>query len=159
MKNKKNKAAIAAAVCLTCIIALLPLLYSQTKDSDSATVAAITKLENEGVKADLANDKSFFENNTAPDYVSGSSLGAWDDKASTLKTMADPANNKVNSESMSDLKVTSYGNVAIARYSETYDSIFRGKPLARTVICTDTWVKQSNAWKEVAGHCSQKAQE
>jgi hypothetical protein len=152
------KIRIAAAVCLTCITALLPLLYSQTKDSDS-TVAAITKLENEGTKADLANDKSFYEKNTTADYVAGSSFGDWEDKASTLKDMADPANNKTNSESMSDLKVTSYGNVAIARYSETYDSIYHGKPRSRTVICTDTWVKQGNAWKEVANHCSQKAQE
>ena len=114
---------------------------------------------NEGTKADLANDKSFFENNTTADYVGGSSFGDWEDKASTLKDMADPANNKTNSESISDLKVTSYGNVAIARYSEIYDSIYHGKPRSRTIICTDTWVKKGNAWKEAASHCSQKAQE
>jgi hypothetical protein len=154
----RNKAAIATLVGLTCIIALLPL-YSQSKGGDSATVAAITKLENEGVKADLANDKSFIQNNTTPDFVAGLSLGVWEDKGSMLKAMGDPANNKTNSESISDLKVTSYGNVAIARYAETYDSIRNGKPLARTVLCTDTWVKQGGAWKEAASHCSQKGQE
>ena len=155
----KSKAASAAAVCLTCIIALLPLLYGQSKSGDSETVAAITKLENEAVKADLASDKSFTQNNTTPDYVAGLSLGVWEDKASVLKDLDDPANNKTKSESISDLKVTSYGNVAVARYSETYDSIRNGKPLARTVLCTDTWVKQGSAWKEAASHCSQKGQE
>ncbi|MGZ4811643.1 MAG: nuclear transport factor 2 family protein [Terriglobales bacterium] len=153
----KSKTAITAAVCLAFIIALLPL-YGQSKGGGDA-VAAITKLENDGVKADLANDKSFIQNNTTSDFVAGLSLGVWEDKAATLKGMDDPSKNKTNSESISDLKVTSYGNVAVARYTETYDSMRDGKPLARTVLCTDTWVKQGSAWKEVASHCSQKAKE
>ena len=150
------KIRIAAAICLVLTAALLPLLQSQTNDSD--TVAAITKLENDGVKADLAQDKSFIQNNTTPDFIGGSSLGRWEDKATTLKDMDDPTNNKTKSEAISELKVTSYGNVAIARYSDTYDSIVHGKPVARTVLCTDTWIKQGDAWKEVASHCSQKEQ-
>lgn len=150
---------IAAAVCLTTTAALLPLLYGQTNESDSVTVAAITKLENDGVKADLASDKSFTQNNTTADFISGASYGVWEDKTSLLRDMADPANNKMNSETLADMKVTSHGNVAIARYSVTYDSIHHGKPLARTVICTDTWVKEGGAWKEAASHCSQKSQE
>jgi uncharacterized protein DUF4440 len=148
---------LLAVICLACLIGLLPL-YSQSKGGKSDSVAAITKLENDGVKADLANDKSFVQNNTAPDFVAGLSLGIWEDRASTLKSFDDPAKNKTNSESISDLKVTPYGNnVAVARYTETYDSIRDGKPLARTVLCTDTWVKEGSTWKEVASHCSEKA--
>ena len=97
---------LAAAIGLVSTIALLPLLYSQTRDSDSAT-AAITKLENDGVKADLANDKSFLTNNATDDFVAGSSLGRWEDKATTLKDLDDPANNKTKSESISEIKVAS----------------------------------------------------
>ena len=147
------------AISLFSTAALLPLLYAQT-GSDSGIVAAITKLENDGVKADLANDKSFTENYTTDDFISGASYGVWETKASSLKDMADPANNKTKSERISDMKVTTInGDVAIARYSVTYDSIHHGKPLARTVICTDTWVKQGDSWKEAASHCSEKAKE
>lgn len=144
----------AAAICLISTATLVPLLHSQTSGADAT--AAITKLENDGIKADLASDKSFVQNNTTADFVGGLSLGVWEDKASSLKNMDDPANNKMKSESLADMKVTSHGNVAIARYSLSYDSIRAGKPLARTVICTDTWIKEGDAWKELASHCSQK---
>ena len=140
-------------------VALVALLYSQTGTSDSATVAAITKLENDGVKADLANDKSFVQNNTTDDYIGGTSYGTWETKASSLKDMDDTANNKMKTETLGDIKVTALGNVAIARYSVTYDSIRHGKPLARTVLCTDTWIKQGDTWKEAASHCSEKGKE
>ncbi len=146
------------AVCLIGVAAVLPLLWGQGKAGSSDATAAITKLENEGVKADLANDPSFVQKNMTDDFVGGLSLGVWEDKAAMLKAMKDPANNKTNSESISDLKVSTYGNTAIARYTETYDALRDGKPLARTVLCTDTWVKQGSAWKEAAGHCSQKAE-
>jgi hypothetical protein len=54
-----------------------------------------------------------------------------------------------------DLKVSAYGNTAIARYTLAYDDIHNGEHRARTVLCTDTWVKQGSAWQQVAAHCSQ----
>ena len=71
-----------------------------------------------------------------------------------LKDAESPAN-KTNSMTMSDLKVQGYGNVGIARYSMTYDDLHNGEHRARTIICTDTWMKQSVAWKSLASHCSQ----
>jgi hypothetical protein len=59
------------------------------------------------------------------------------------------------SESMSDLKVTAYPGAAIARYKETYDRLYHGTHRARTIICTDTWINESGAWKQAASHCSQ----
>ncbi len=153
----KRYMVVLLGAILICLLSVGTLL-SQGKKGDSDTVAAITALENEGVKADLAGDKSFIQKNATEDYVAGLSLGEWQDKGSVEKDMADPANNKTASESISDLKVTSYGNTAIARYTETYDSTRHGEHLARTVLCTDTWVKQGNAWKEAASHCSQEAQ-
>lgn len=150
---------IPVGIALISTAALLPLLHGQTKESNSSVEATIKKLEDESVKADLAQDKSWTTNNTTTDYISGSSLGEWEDKAALLKDMADPANNKMNKETLADMKVTSYGDTAIARYSVTYDSVRHGKPLSRTVICTDTWAKQGDSWKEVASHCSQKGQE
>ena len=72
-----------------------------------------------------------------------------------LKDMADKQNNKVNTEEITDLKVRVYGNTAIATYRSTYDMVVRGEPRARTIIATDTWIKQKGGWKLVAAHASE----
>jgi hypothetical protein len=117
-------------------------------------VAAVTKLENDSVKADLADDKSFYEKNFASDWTGGDSSGKWYTKADMLKMMEDAKNNKMNSEKITELKVRSYGDVAIATYKDTYDGMMQGEHRTRTVISTDTFVKQGGAWKVVAGHSS-----
>ncbi len=148
------KTSIAVATCLICIAALLPVLSSQMNSSDA--VAAVTKLENEQAKAGLANDVSFIKTNYSDDLVLGTSFGEWLTKASLVADAADPSNNKTNSMTISDLKVTAHGTVAIARYLNTYDDVYHGQHRSRSVICTDTWANQEGAWKEVANHCSQK---
>jgi hypothetical protein len=67
------KTPIAVATCLICVGALLPVLSSQMNSSDG--VAAVTKLENDQVKAALANDVSFIKTNLADDLVEGTSFG------------------------------------------------------------------------------------
>jgi hypothetical protein len=132
------------------------MAFSQTQKSGSGAVAEVTRLEQESVKADLANDPSFDKQYYAEDFTSGSSWGIWDTKASILKDMSNPQANKTNTEEMSDLQVRAYGNTVIANFKETYDSLYHGEHRARSVMCTDTWVKQ-DTWKLVADHCSQLA--
>ena len=62
--------------------------------------------------------------------------------------------NKMSSEKVNDIKVRSYGDAAVATYSNTYDAMMNGKHYARTVICTDVFQKQGSDWKEIANHCS-----
>jgi ketosteroid isomerase-like protein len=150
----KIKLSIVVATCLVCAAALLPVLSSQTNSSDA--VAAVTKLENDQVKAALANDVSFIKTNLSDDAIEGTSFGEWLTKASLVADGADPAKNKTNSMSITDLKVVAHGNVAIARYVNTYDDIYHGKHRNRSVICTDTWSNEDGAWKILANHCSQK---
>jgi hypothetical protein len=69
--------------------------------------------------------------------------------------MKDTENNKTTSESISDVKVRVYGDVAIAEYQSTYDSMIHGKRYARTIITTDTFLRQDGAWKQIASHSSQ----
>jgi hypothetical protein len=148
------KTPIAVATCLICVGALLPVLSSQMNSSD--VVAAVTKLENDQVKAALANDVSFTKTNLADDLVQGTSFGEWLTKASLVADAGDPAKNKTNSMTISDLKVSAHGNVAIARYLNTYDDVYHGQHRSRSVICSDTWANEDGAWKLVASHCSQK---
>jgi len=144
----KNNTRIVAVLCLVLSLALLGL--SRSHDKDAATVATITKLINDDVKASLAGDTNFVKINYVDGYVEGTSLGTW----MTKKQFLDTSNNSVNSRNLSDLKVDAFGDTAIARFRETYDALVQGKEHNRTVICTQTWNKQDTAWKVIATHCS-----
>ena len=152
---RTKKAFLLAVLCAASIV--VPMAFSQKHQAGGSATAEITKLEQDSVKADLANDPSFLKQHAAEDYTGGSSWGNWDTKASILKDMSDPKANKTNKDEISNIKVRSYGNTAIATYNETYDSLYHGEHRARTTMCTDTWVKMEGSWKLVAGHCSQLA--
>ncbi len=143
---------------LVTVVSLSSLAFGQgSTPSDPAAVAAITQLENDAVKADLSGDASFYQNYLADDWTGGTSRGTWDTKSSLMADIKDTKNNKTNSESISDLKVRVHGDVAIAAYKSTYDSMIRGQHYARTVLSTDTFLRQNGAWKQIAGHSSQAA--
>ncbi len=147
-----------SVVCvLVCMFAWVFFVFSnQAARGASDAVAAITHLENEGVKADLANDSSSFtKKNLADNFIGGDSFGVWTTRSEAIKDAEDTSKNKTTSESMSDLKVTAYAGAAIARYKETYDGLAHGVHRARTIICTDTWIDEGGAWKLAAAHCSQ----
>lgn len=123
----------------------------------SDAVAAITKIENDGIKAGLANDPSWYEKNLASDFTGGTSQATWDTKPSLLSDMKDTANNSTKTQTLSDLKVRVHGDLALATYSTTYDAMYHGKQYARTVLCTDTFQHQSAGWMLMASHCSEAA--
>lgn len=153
----RSKSVLLLAVLLTASMFAPAAFSHKQKSGNGDAVAEITRLEQESVKADLANDPAFAQKYYADDFTGGSSWGNWDTKQSILKDMSDPQHNKTNKEEMSDLKVRTYGNTAIATYKETYDSLYHGKPRVRTILGTDTWVKQDGAWKLVATHASELA--
>lgn len=142
-------ASLVVAAVLAC-----PVVTKAQAGTKADTIAAITKMENDSVQADLAGDTSFYEKALAADWTGGDSDGTFYTKAELIKMMADTAKNKTNSEALSDLKVRVYGNVAVATYKDTYDSMFKGQHRARTVISTDTFVKIGGEWKQVASHAS-----
>jgi len=115
-------------------------------------------MENDSVKADLAGDSSFIEKNYADDFTMGFSGGRWETKESMLADAKDTANNKMTSEQISDLKVRVYGDTAIATYKDSYDAMIRGEHRVKTVLSTDTFVRQHGVWKEVASHSSVAAE-
>ena len=153
-----KKSFVACSLALTAVASMAALALAQsTTPSDSDTVAAITQLEHDAVKADLAQDSSFYDRYLADDWTGGTSRGTWDTKRSLVADMKDPQNNKTNSESIRDVKVHVYGDTAIASYTSTYDSMIKGQHYARTIISTDTFIRQNGEWKQVAGHSSQAA--
>ena len=85
----------------------------------------------------------------------GPAGGTWTTKQSMLADMNDTANNKMNSEEISDLKVRVYdNNTAVATYTDSYEGMVRGEHRVKTVLSTDTFVRHNGVWKQVAGHSS-----
>jgi len=153
-----KKSLIAFSLVFAAVASVTALAFAQSSTpSDSGTVAAITQLENDAVKADLAQDASFYDRYLADDWSGGTSRGTWDTKQSLVTDMKDTKNNHTNSESIRNLKVHVYGDTAIASYTSTYDSMIKGQHYARTIISTDTFVRQNGEWKQVSGHSSQAA--
>jgi hypothetical protein len=118
-------------------------------------VTAISILENDAVKADLAGDADFYQKVLAEDWTRGDSDGTYYTKAELLELMADTKNIKTNSEKISELQVRVYGNTAVATYRDTYDLMIKGEHRDHTIIATDTFVKMGGEWKQVASHGSE----
>lgn len=138
-------------VLVIALLAGLGAMRAQT-GTNSDTVAAITTLENDGVKADLAGDKAFNQKVLVEDWTWGHNDGTWGTKADLLKNMADLQNHKTNSEKIADLNVRVYGNSAVATYKDASDMMITGQHRAKNVITTDTFVKIGGEWKLVASH-------
>jgi hypothetical protein len=140
---------IAIYAALAAVVVLVPVQMVRGQ-SNSDTVAAITKLENDAIKADLSGDKSWTGKFLADDWMGCDSNGKWYTKGDLLKMLADTKNNKYNSEKITDLKVRVYGNTAVATYTDTYDAMVQGEHRVRSILSTDVWVKIGTDWKEVS---------
>ena len=136
------------------LLAGLSVTRAQTM-AQTDIVTAISNLENDAVKADLADNPDFYQKVLAEDWTRGDSDGTYFTKAVLLNLMADTKRVKTNSEQISELKVRVYGNTAVATYKDTYDILFKGEHRAHTIIATDTFVKMGSAWKQVASHGSE----
>jgi uncharacterized protein DUF4440 len=149
---KKTLLMVFASIIL--LAGLSSMAAAKKQPTTDAAVAAITQLENDAVKADLAGDSSFVHKNYSDNWTGGFSGGIWTTKESILADMKDTGNNKWNSQQISDLKVRVYDSTAIATYTDSYDAMVRGEHRVKTVLSTDTFVLQNGAWKEVASHSS-----
>jgi hypothetical protein len=147
-----TKSIVAACVCFAVVFAVGA--HVMTQGADAADIAAVTKIENDLVKADLAGDSAPYAAALAEDWTGGTSRGTWDTKTSLLADMKDTKNNKTNSESVTGLRVRVHGDVAIATYTTAYDAMIQGQHYTRTVLSTDTLQKQGGSWKVIAGHSS-----
>ena len=131
------------------LLAGLSVTRAQTM-AQTDIVTAISNLENDAVKADLAGDADFYQKVLAEDWTRGDSDGTYFTKAVLLNLMADTKSIKTNSEQISELKVRVYGDTAVATYKDTYDLVIKGEHRAHSIIVTDTFVKMGSEWKQVA---------
>jgi hypothetical protein len=151
--NAKNQM-LWISLFVIALFAGLSVTRAQT-GAEADVVTAISNLENDAVKADLAGKPAFYQKVLAEDWTRGDSDGTYYTKAELLKLMADTNSIKTNSEKLSELKVRVYGNTAVATYKDTYDILIMGQHRAHTIIATDTFVKMDGEWKQVASHGSE----
>ena len=149
----------ASVLGLAFAIALIaPAAMGQEAASKNVEVA-ITQMEMDRVKADLAGDSSWMKRELAENYTSGTSWGAWQTKQEILTNLADTKNNKTNKSEISNISVRVYANnTAIATFRESYDSMIKGEHRSRTILTSDTWVNENGTWKLAASHSSQADQ-
>jgi len=148
-----NKSLLTLAAVSTMFLAI-PAHAKDSPKQDSKAVAAITQLENDAVKADLAGDASFYEKNFADNWSGGDSNGTWYNKQELIANMKDTDKNRMDSEEISNLNVRVYGDTAIATYTNKYDLVQNGTRRAATILSTDTFAKQNGKWMQVSGHSS-----
>jgi hypothetical protein len=150
---------VRQALFVLFVIALIGINSCSSKKSSAKSkeedIAAITKLENDQVKADLAGDISYYETNLADDFVHGTGQGTWYTKESFLKDLRDTPNNKIYKSEISNLTVHVYGCAGVATYNQVYEATVTGHyQQQRKVINTDVFVKLQNRWLMVASHTS-----
>jgi hypothetical protein len=146
-----TKAKVLAVTALLCCLTPTINLKGQ---ADGGVVQKIKQLQQDNLNAQLKNDASWMARHLADGYQQGNSWGAWQTKDDVLKSMRD---NKLkwNSGEISDVHVATFGpNVAVSHYTFTYDAEMNGTHRARTILCSDTWINDSGAWKTAASHCS-----
>ena len=141
---------IKATITTLCGLLVAITLVAQSGGDTSK----VQKLEQEMRQAQKNNDASWYQQHLADGYVEGHSWGEWATKDEALKQMQNKAIKFTQGE-ISDITVSTFGSdVAVAHYKFTYDATFNGTHRARTVICSDTWIDQSGAWKLASNHCS-----
>ena len=136
------------------LLAGLSVTRAQTM-AQTDIVTAISNLEYDAVKADLADNPDFYQKVLSEDWTRGDSDGTYLTKAVLLNLMADTKSIKTNSEQISELKVRVYGDTAVATYKDIYDLVIKGEHRAHSIIVTDTFVKMGSEWKQVASHGSE----
>jgi ketosteroid isomerase-like protein len=139
--------------CLLGLVSLLSVAWSQHSKTSGGTEQAVTVLEQQWLQAQKTSNPDLLAPLLADNYVETASDGKVTDKAETL---AATKSTKWDTAKYSDLKVSIFGDTAIARGGfKGKGTDPSGKALEIYERFTDTWVKMpSGKWQCVAGHGS-----
>ncbi len=139
--------------CLLVLLSLMSAAWSQDKQTGGGTEKAVAALEQQWLQAQKTNNPDLLAPLLADKVVLTDNDGKVTNKAETLATYK---KTKWDSAEYSDLKVTVFGDTAIATggfKGKGTDPL--GKPLDEHLRWTDTWVKMPNGqWQCVASQTS-----
>jgi len=138
--------------CLVVLLSVVSAAWSQANKSNGGTEKAVAALEQQWLQSQKTNNPDLVAPLLAPEFISTSSDGSTTDKAGSL---AKAKATNYSSVDYVDVKVTAYGNTAIAtggfKATGTDD---QGKAMEENEVFTDTWVKLNGKWQCVASHSS-----
>ena len=139
-----------------CVVALLSLMIAaqaQDKKMGGGTEQAVAALEQKWVDASKASNPDMLAPLLADKFVNTDSSGKVTGKAETLASVKA---SKWEKNEISNVKVTVFGNTAIATgnwVGKGTDD--KGKPVDGHERWTDTWIEMSGGkWQCVASHGS-----
>jgi ketosteroid isomerase-like protein len=138
--------------CLICLISLGSAARSQAQQA-SGTEKAVTALEQQWLQSQKTNNPDLVAPLLADKFVNTGSDGKVMNKAETL---ANAKATKYESAEYEDVKVTVFGDAAIATGGfKAKGTDASGKPMDIHERWTDTWLKMpSGKWQCVATHGS-----
>ena len=141
---------------VSCFLGLLLLVtgaWSQDKNAGGETEKAVAALEQQWLQSEKTNNPDLVAPLLADKFVNTDDEGKVSGKAPML---AEAKATKYESISYGDVKVTAFGNTAIATGDFTSKGTDpSGKPFEVHERFTDTWVKMPNGkWQCVASHQS-----
>jgi ketosteroid isomerase-like protein len=139
--------------CLVGLLSLVSAAWSQGKQTGGGTEKAVAALEQQWLQSQKTNNPDLVAPLLADKFVNTGSDGKVTGKAETLATAK--ATKYVSAE-YDDVKVTAFGDTAIATGGfKAKGTDPSGKPLDVHERWTDTWVKMPNGqWQCVASHGS-----
>lgn len=137
---------------LTALLSLASVAWAQDKKADG-TEGAVTALEQQWLQSQKTNNPDLVAPLLSDKFVNTASDGKVTDKAQAL---ADAKAIKYDSAAYEDVKVTAFGNTAVATgVFKAKGTDASGKALDTNERFTDTWVKMPNGkWQCVASHQS-----
>ena len=139
--------------CFLGLLLLVTAAWSQDNKAGGETEKAVAALEQQWLQSEKTNNPDLVAPLLAEKFINTDDAGNVSGKAAML---ADAKATKFESISYGEVKVTAFGNTAIA----TGDFIAKGtdpsgKPMDVHERFTDTWVKMPNGkWQCVASHQS-----
>ena len=140
---------------LCCVIGfvLLSGAVRSLAQNDGATEKAVAALEQQWLKSQQTNDPALMEPLLAEKFVA---TGADGKVLNKEQEVTEAKATKYSSMEYEDVKVTVFGNTAIATGgSKATGTGPDGKPVDSHVRWTDSWVKMPNGkWQCVASHVS-----
>jgi ketosteroid isomerase-like protein len=129
-------------------------LMVQAGDTSGATEKAVTALEQKWAQAQRDNNTEMEAPLLAEKYVAVGTDGKVSDRAQFI---ADEKATKYTAASLEEIKVTVYGDTAIASARNKYKGTDpKGQAFESNSRWTDTWVKMPDGkWQCVASHGSE----
>src|SRR6516165_830230 len=138
--------------CLFGVLALTSAAWTQAQQVAGETEKAVATLENQWLQSQKTNNPDLLAPLLADKFISTGSDGKVTDKAQTL---ADAKARRYASADYENVRVTVFGNTAIATGGFKGKGTEAGKPFEENERWTDTWVKMPEGkWQCVASQAS-----